>query len=240
MPKGMLAIAKRELRGYFDSPVAYIVVVTFLSVAGWIYFSSFFLMERADLRPFFQPSPFSPSMLLVIIAPALTMRLVAEERKSGTIEMITTLPITDTAIILGKYLAALGLILAALGLTLVYPITVSMIGDLDWGPVLAGYLGMSLFSASLLAVGLLCSTFTENQIVAFILGFLICSALYFVYWLHFFMPPSVAPFVEYISVSFHLDNLARGVIDSRDLLYYLTLIAGGLFASVQTLKSQHA
>jgi len=238
--KAIWTIARRELRSYFDSPVAYIVVVAFLLVAGWMYFSAFFLMGRADLRPFFAPSPFSPSMLLVILAPAVTMRLVAEERRSGTIELLTTLPVTDTQIILGKFFAALLLLSSALGITVFYAITVSLVGDLDWGPVIAGYVGLILFSGSLLSIGLLCSTMTNNQIVAFIVSFIICAALYFIYWLQFFVPEALAPLVEYLSVSYHLDNIARGVLDSRDVLYYLTLTGGALFLAVRSLNRQHA
>ncbi len=233
-------IMRRELRSYFDSPIAYIVIVAFLAVAGWMFFSTLFLAGRADMRMFFQPSPFSPTMLLVILAPAVTMRLIAEERKSGTIELLTTMPITDLQVVLGKFAAALGLILVALVLTLVYPITVAAVGDLDWGPVLSGYLGVVLFAATLLAVGLMCSTFTKNQIVAFIIAFLLSAALYFVFWLQFFMPEWLAPVVEYLSVSFHLDNLSRGVIDTRDVLYYLTLTAGALFLAERSLSRQHA
>jgi ABC-2 type transport system permease protein len=233
-------IAQRELRSYFNSPIAYIVIVAFLGLVGWMYFSSLFLIGRADMRTFFQPSPFSPAMLLVIVAAAVTMRLVAEERKTGTMELLTTMPIRDSDVILGKFMAAFLLIASALALTLVYPITVSAIGDLDWGPVVSGYVGMLLFSAALLSIGLLCSTFAENQIVAFIITFLVTAILYFVFWLQFFLPEAVAPVVEYLSLSFHLDNLARGVIDSRDVLYYLTLTGGALFLSVRSLSSQHA
>jgi ABC-2 type transport system permease protein len=236
----ILTIAGRELRSYFDSPIAYIVVVSFLLVAGWMFFGSFFLMERADMRMFFAPSPFSPSMLLVIIVPALTMRLVAEEKKSGTIEFLTTMPVTDTQVILGKFLGAFALLSSAILTTLVYAFCVSLVGDLDWGPVIAGYVGLLLFVASMTAIGLLCSTLTSNQIVAFIIGFLVCAGLYFVYWLQFFMPQSIGPIVEYLSLSFHLDNLARGVIDTRDVLYYLSVTCGALFLSVQSMNRQHA
>jgi ABC-2 type transport system permease protein len=168
------------------------------------------------------------------------MRLVAEERKTGTIELLTTLPVTDTHVIVGKFLAALALIGAALAVTLAYPITLSFLGSLDWGPVVAGYVGLLLFSAALLAIGIFCSTLTDNQIVAFIVGFILCAALYYVYWLQFFMPQALASLVEYASVSFHLDNMARGVIDSRDVVYYLSLSGGALFLAVQSLARQHA
>lgn len=233
-------ITRRELRSLFDAPVAYIVIVAFLAVSGWMFFSPFFLIGRADMRTFFAPSPFSPSMLLVIMAPAVTMRLIAEERKSGTIELLTTLPITDTQVILGKFFAASGLILAAILSTLVYAIAITSIGDLDWGPVVCGYIGLALFAMSMLAVGLAASTFTDDQIVAFIFGFMICAGLYFIYWLQFFMPQLIAPAIEYLSVSYHLDNMARGVIDTRDLIYYLTLTGGALFIAVQSLQRQHA
>lgn len=236
----VVAIARREMRSYFDSPVAYIVVVAFLLVAGWMVFGSLFLLDRADLRGFFAPSPFSPSMLLVILVPAVTMRLIAEERKSGTIELLTTMPITDSEVVLGKFLAALSLLGAALLLTVLYPITVSMIGPLDWGPVIAGYVGLFLFSAALLGLGLACSAASENQIVAFIVGFLVCAVLYFIYWLQLFVPDFLSPIVQFVSVSSHLDNMARGVIDSRDVIYYLSATIGGLFLAVRLLARQHA
>ena len=235
-----LIIARRELRSYFDSPVAYIVLVAFLMVAGWMFFSSFFLMERADMRMFFEPSPFSPSMLLVIIVPALTMRLVAEERKSGTIEFLTTMPVTDTEVILGKFLGALMLMSLALGTTVVYGLCIDAIGDLDWGPVVSGYIGLFLFTATLTAIGILCSALTTNQIVAFITSFIVCAGLYFVYWLQFFMPLGLAAVVEFISLSFHLDNLARGVVDSRDVFYYVSVTVGALYLAVRALGRQHA
>jgi ABC-2 type transport system permease protein len=238
--RNVLAVARREMHAYFDSPVAYIVLVSFLMVAGWMYFSTLFLLDRADLRPFFAPSPFSPAMLIVILAPAITMRLIAEEQKTGTIELLLTMPVRDWEIILGKFLAALVLMATGLFLTLAYPLTVAWLRDLDWGPVIAGYVGMGLFSAALLAIGVLCSALTENQIVAFIVAFLISAVLYYVYWLQFFMPTYLAPVVEYVSLSFHLDNLSRGVIDSRDVLFYLSLTAAALLLATQTLSRRHA
>src|SRR4029453_16442238 len=123
----VLAIARRELRAYFDAPVAYIVLVAFLAVTGWMFFSQIFLIDRADVRSLFSPSPFSPSPPLAPPAPAVTMRLVAEERKSGTIELLTTLPVTDTEVIVGKFLAAFALLAVALAAPLAYPITVSFL-----------------------------------------------------------------------------------------------------------------
>jgi ABC-2 type transport system permease protein len=238
--RNVMVIAKREMRSYFDSPVAYIVLVTFLLVSGWMYFSALFLTGQADMRTFFAPSPFSPTMLLVVLAPAVTMRLIAEERKTGTLELLMTLPVSDRDVVWGKFLAAFGLLTVALSGTCVYAVTVRGLGRLDIGPVFTGYVGLLLFSASLLSVGLLCSVLTRNQIVAFIVGFLVCAALYFVYWLQFFLPQTLAPIVEFMSVSFHLDNLARGVIDTRDVLYYLTLTSGCLYMAQRALSRLHA
>lgn len=233
-------IARRELASYFNAPVAYIVIVTFLLVAGWMFFSALFLMGRADLRSLFAPSPFSASMLLVIIAPAVTMRLIAEERKTGTIELISTMPVRKWQIVLGKFAAAYALLAVAILSTVVYAITVAAVGDLDWGPVVAGYFGMLLFAGALTAIGLLCSTLTQNQIVAFIVGFIVCAALYFVYWLQFFMPAGVAPLVEFVSVSSHLESMARGVIDTRNVIYYLSLITVALFVATRVLSRQRS
>lgn len=238
MLRNVTTIARRELASYFNAPVAYIVIVAFLLVAGWMYFSSLFLMGRADMRSFFAPSPFSPSMLLVIIVPAVTMRLIAEERKSGTIELLTTWPVRSSEVVLGKFLAALGLVASAIGATLVYAFTVAALGPLDWGPVVSGYVGLLLFAAALVAIGVLCSSLTKNQIIAFIVGFIVCAALYFVYWLQFFMPQALAPILEFASVSYHLDSLARGVIDTRNVLYYLTVTAGALFLAERAVSKQ--
>jgi len=238
--RNTLAIARRELRFYFDSPIAYIVLVAFLLVSGWMFFSQLFLIGRADLRPLFAPSPFSPSMLLVILVPAITMRQISEERKTGTIELLTTMPLRDVEIIAGKFIAALGLITAALVLTLGYALTVSSLGPLDWGATFAGYVGLFLFAAALTAVGVLCSTTTDNQIVAFIIGFIVCSALYLMYYLQFYMPAGAAGLVDYLSTSSHLANLSRGVIDTRDVIYYLSLTGGSLVLATRALARLHA
>jgi len=240
MQRKVLVIARRELNSYFDSPIAYIVIATFLLTAGWMFFSTLFLMGRADMRSFFAPAPFSPSMLLVILVPAVTMRLIAEEKKTGTFELLTTMPVRDSEIVLGKFLAAFALLASALSPTLIYAVTVASMGQLDWGPVIAGYAGFLLFSMSLLAVGMWCSAITDKQIVAFIISFIVSAALYFMYWLQFFMPASLAPLVEFLSVSAHLDNMARGVIDSRDVLFYGTLTAAGLMMTTRSLTQQHA
>jgi ABC-2 type transport system permease protein len=234
--RNALAIARRELRVYFNSPIAYIVVGVFLLISGYLYFSTLFLAGQSSLRSFFAVTP----LLLVIFAPAITMRLVAEEVRSGTLELLTTMPIRDHEVILGKFLAALGLMATALGMTLFYAVTVAAVGDLDWGPVVGGYLGLLLVASALAAVGLATSTWNRNQIVAFILGLLVGLALWLADKVTLFVPEALGRFLEYLSVDFHFRNVARGVIDSRDLLYYLSVCAVALFVAVRSMQRRHA
>jgi ABC-2 type transport system permease protein len=207
-------------------------------------FSTLFLRGQADMKALFDPemfSPFfSPMTLLIILAPAITMKLLAEEKRSGTIELISSMPIQNTEIVLGKFLAAVALCAVALGITLIYAVTISSIGTLDWGAVIKGYLGLLLFVSSLLAIGVMCSSWTNNQIVAFILSFFLSAILYYVHWLHILVPDWLSNILSFMSVSAHLNNMARGVIDSRDLLYYLTLIFGALFIAERSLGKQRA
>ncbi len=237
-------IARRELSSYFNSPVAYIVIFFFLLLAGWMYFGSIFLLGRADMRSFFaslsHTTLVSPAMLLWLIGPAVTMRLIAEERKSKTIELLTTMPVTDSEVILGKFAGAMGLLGVAILATGVYALTVAFIGPLDWGPVFSGYLALVLYVGSIAAIGLLASTLTESQIVAFIISAVVCASLYFLNILQFFVPKALGELAQFVSLSYHLDNMARGVIDTRDVLYYITLTGGALFLAVQSLRRRHA
>ena len=234
--RNALAIAKRELKAYFNSPIAYIVVAVFLVISGYLYFSTVFLNGVSSLRSFFQLSP----LLLVVFAPAITMRLVAEELRSGTLELLTTMPVRDHEVVLGKFLAALAVIGAALLMSLSYAVTVAAIGDLDWGPVVGGYLGLVLVAAALVAVGVMTSAWSRNQIVAFIFALLICVALWLFDKITFFVPAGLGSVLEYLSVDYHFRNVARGVVDTRDLLYYLSVTAVALFAAVRSLGRHHA
>lgn len=229
-----LTIARRELRSYFNSPVAYIVVTVFLVIAGFLFFTQALLDGQATIRPLFDITP----LLFVFIAPAITMRLLAEERRSGTFQLLITLPLRDRDVVLGKFLGALGLLATAVALTLVYPLTLSRLGDLDQGAVVGGYLGLVLMGGSYLALGLMASAWTRNQIVAFIVAFAISFALFMMGRMSAHVPPALAPVVEYLSLSSHFENIARGVIDTRDLLYYASMIAGCLFIAVQSLASR--
>lgn len=234
----ILSIARREMQSYFNSPVAYIVLGVFLLLIGYLYFSTLFLTGFASLRNFFSVTP----VLLVVFAPAMTMRLIAEERKSGTIEHLMTLPVTDAEVVLGKFFAAMGTVCIGLLMTLPYPLSVALLTpptlSMDFGPVVGGYLGLVFLSASFMSLGLFASALTRNQIVAFIIGLLVCFFFFFIDKFAILMPAALAPIFEYLSVDFHFGNIARGVIDSRDVLFYVSLTSIALMLTIYSLRAR--
>jgi ABC-2 type transport system permease protein len=215
----------KELRSLFNSPVAYIVIVVFLSILGWFFSSDLFLMNVASLRIIFEMTPF----ILLFFAPAITMRLISEEKKSGTLELLMTRPIHEVEIVVGKFLAAWVLYLIALIPTLVYYITVASLGSLDFGAVVGGYLGLILVGAVFIAVSVFGSSITENQVVAFIISFLIVFILFMLDKVTSYAPGVLASTLEYLSIDYHFSNIARGVIDTRDILYYLSMVGFSLY-----------
>jgi ABC-2 type transport system permease protein len=227
-------IFKRELRAYFDSPVAYIVITGFLLLTGWFFATNFFVAGQADLRSVLGVIPF----LFILFTPAMTMRLIAEERKSGTMELLVTMPIQDLAIILGKYLAAVALLAAMLLPTLLYPITVSFFGDMDAGPVIGGYVGLILMGAAYLAIGTFGSSLTDSQVVAYILSLLTVFVFFLFDKVLFLLPNWLVTPVEYLAIEYHFQNISRGVIDSRDLIYYLSLTGLALFLAARSLAAR--
>jgi ABC-2 type transport system permease protein len=231
------AIARRELSTFFNSPIAYIVLSGFLLVAGWLYFGTVFLAQQASLRAFFSIAP----LLFVFFIPAMTMRLIAEEKKSGTLELLLTLPVDDYQVVTGKFLAALATVAVGLLCTVPYALTVSSLaaqpGTFDWGPVLGGYAGLLLMASSFLAIGLWASALSRNQIVGFIVGLLLCFALYFVDKVAVLFPAGLAELLQFLSVDYHFENVARGVLDTRDVLFYLSLTTAGLVLTTRSLAS---
>src|SRR5688572_7003115 len=163
------AIAKRELRTYFNSPVAYIVVMVFMLLAGYFFWQTIFIEKQAEMRGYFGLTP----MFFTFIIPAITMRLLAEEKGSGTLELLITMPVRDWEVVVGKFLAAMGMLAVLLGLTLVYAFTLSSIGPVDKGPTYGGYFGLLLMGGAYVGIGVMASSLTRNQIVAFILAFAI-------------------------------------------------------------------
>lgn len=220
-------IFKKEFGVYFVSPIAYIVISIFLIVTGWFFFTTFFLYSQANLRNFFALLP----VIFSFVVPAVTMRLFSEELNIGSYEILLTMPVTFLDVVLGKFLAAVVFVCAMLVPTLAYPITVSFLGQLDWGPVAGGYIGAILLGATFSAIGLFASSLTRNQIIAFIFGMVICFSLTLIDKMLFFLPQSMIGVLEYLGADFHFENISKGVIDSRDILYFLSVSFVGLYGA---------
>jgi ABC-2 type transport system permease protein len=225
-------IFRRELRSYFNSTVAYVVIVVFLSIIGWFFTSNLFLMNVSSLRTVFELVPW----MFLFFVPAITMRLIAEEKKSGTLELLTTRPVRDVEIILGKFLAAWTLLAATLAPTLLYAVSIAVLGSLDPGPVATGYLGLLLMGGVYIAVGILASSLTENQIVAFIVSFLIVLALFLLDKVLIYVPEGLASTLEFLAVDYHFSNIARGVIDTRNVIYFASLLGFSLYLATVSLE----
>ena len=232
--KKALPIFYRELSAYFNSLMAYIVISVFLLLTGWFFTSELFLSGDSSLRNVFSIIPF----IFIFFIPAITMRLLSEERKSGTIELLVTMPISDLDIVLGKYFAGLGLLIMALLFTFPYALTIMILGEPDIGMLICGYLGLILMGASYVSIGVFASTISKNQVVSFILAFLIIFALWMIDKFLVIMPTNLVPYLQFLSIDYHYQNISRGVIDSRDLLYYISLIIFMLSLSKLSLESR--
>ena len=224
------AIFKKEFRSYFNSPIAYIFITFFLALSAWFFFRGFFLVGQAVMRGFFSWVPW----IFLLFIPAVTMKLWAEEKKIGTVEILMTLPIKDYEVVLGKYLASFCLLGVTILLSLSLPITVAYLGEPDGGPIFGGYVGLFLMGGAYLSIGMFASTITENQIVAFILGIVMCFALLIIGEdiVLFNAPNWVVPIFSYLGLGAHFSSILRGVIDSRDLIYYFSVIGFFLYLSV--------
>jgi ABC-2 type transport system permease protein len=237
--KSIWIITKRELASFFDSLIAYILLALFLGFSGfftWIFGDNIFHIGQATLAVFFS---FSAYWSLLIFIPALTMRMIAEERKTGTIELLLTKSVSDREMLLGKFLAALLLICFALLLTLPNVITVASIGNLDLGQVICGYFALILMSAAYISIGLYMSSITSNQVVAFLTTLIIC----FVFHLVFQMLAStfkgfVGELLNSLSLYNHYESIQRGVIDTKDLVYFFSIIFLGLFLTESSLSKR--
>ena len=230
--KNIVPIYIKELRSYFNSAVAYVVIVVFLALLGWFYASNVFLANVAWMREMFETARW----IFLFVIPAITMRLLAEERKSGTIELLTTKPVHDAEIILGKFFAAWSLMGIALLPSLVYYVTISSLGTIDNGPVIGGYLGLLLMAGVFVSLGLFASSVTDNQIVAFLLGIFLILVFFIVDKVLIFMPEALASLLEYLSTDSHFLSMARGVIDTRDLIYFASILGFTLYCSVVSLE----
>lgn len=231
-----LVILNRELAAHFSSPVAYIVTGLFLIFSGFLFFSTFFLVGRAELRNFFSLLP----ILFAFFIPALTMRLLAEEKRSGTIETLFTMPVSAFDATMGKFLSALSFTLIMLIPTLFYALSAAVLGDPDPGPMIGGYLGAFFLAAAFSAVGVYASGVTKNQIVAFFIAFTICISLAMIDAFLVILPAPIANLLQFLSAGYHFNSIARGIVDSRDILYFLSVTTLFLWMTVDTLDDRRA
>jgi ABC-2 type transport system permease protein len=237
--KKIWIIAKRELNVFFDSLMAYILLVAFLGFTGfftWLLVADVFFTNQASLQSFFSVAYWS----LFILIPAITMRMIAEEKKSGTLELLLTKPVTDWQVVLGKFLGTLLLICIALALTISYYITVANLGPIDHGAVLTGYLGLILMSATYISIGIFASSITNNQIVSFLLALFIGI---FFHWIFDMIAGSFTGFLgeifSFLSVSTHYESVTRGVVDTKDIIFFISIIFLGLVASEAALSKRN-
>ena len=230
-----LIIFKRELKSFFDSPMAYVFLVVFSLLNGWFFTTTFFLYGQSDLRTLFNIVP----LVYLFFVPGVTMGLISREKSLGTIEIISTLPIEDRDIVIGKYLSAVTLITIALLSTSIHFITLISFGNsIDYGAVFTGYLGLVLVGAVYASIGMFSSAVTDNQVISFIIGI----AIIFVFWLFdkvlVFMPDMLAGIIQYLSVEYHLSNISRGVIDTRNIIYFGSVIGFFLFLTTRLVESR--
>ncbi len=237
--KAIWIMAKRELQSFFDSLIAYIFLILFLGLSGfftWIAFNDVFFVKQASMQIFFRIAYWS----LFFFIPAVTMRMIAEERKTGTIELLLTKSITQRQIVIGKYLGGLMLISIALVFTFPYVITIANIGNLDNGAVICGYLALFLMSAAYIGIGIFTSSLTDNQIVALLLALLIGILFHWIFGLlSSTFSGTVANIFDSLDMSYHFDSLSRGVIDLKDIVYFLSIAFSGIFLSEILMNKQN-
>ena len=229
------AVAWKEIQVYFSSPTAYIVGMMFLALSGFFFARDLNVpFPHASLVNFFDGA----TIIFILIAPALTMRLMAEEQKLGTIELLLTSPVRDWEVIIGKYVASFVFLIATVSLTLYYTILLYVFASPDPGPIYAGYLGLALYGGAALAIGLLCSTLTSNQIVAAVVAMGILLVMFFADLAADNIGGTASTIISEISIRSHFEDFARGIIDTKHVVYYLSVIAFFLFMSVRALESR--
>ncbi|MDD5674778.1 MAG: ABC transporter permease subunit [Chitinivibrionales bacterium] len=227
------AIAKKEFRSYFISPIAYVFIVVYLVATNFLFFQGFFIINQADMRNYFGLLPW----IFLFFVPAITMRSWAEEKKVKTLELLLTWPVSDLEVVVGKFVASFCLLAIVILCSLTVPITIMLIGKPDLGPIIGGYAGSFLMGSAYLAVGLWVSSLTENQIVAFIMGVVVTFILFIIGnpFVTMVAPGFLVPLFNYIGLGNHFESVGRGVIDSRDILYYLSVVGFFLFLNVRSI-----
>ncbi|MFH0854308.1 MAG: ABC transporter permease subunit [bacterium] len=235
--RNILIILKKELASYFNSPIAYIFIAVFLIVANWLFFQNFYIIGQANMRNYFIFLPW----IFLFLTPAITMRIWAEEKKAGTLELLLTLPVKDWEVVAAKFFSALFFLTFVLLLSFTIPFTLARLGNMDWGPVIGGYIGAILMGGAYLSLGLFISSLTKNQIIAFLIGVVCCFAV-FIIGADFVlqkMNSSVTPLLQFLGIGSHFNNIGKGIIDSRDLIYYISFIFLFLYLNVKNIESRN-
>ena len=231
--RNLKAIYMKEMKSYFNSPMAYIFLVIFAVINGYFFTRTFFLFNQSDMRSLFNIIP----LVYIFFIPAVTMSLIAKEKNMGTMEVMSTLPLKDMDFVLGKFLSALSLIVIGLLITLIHFLTLTQVGtNIDYGAVFTGYLGLALAGAVYTSVGIFASSLTDNQVVAFIIGIFIVIIFFLMDKMLMFVPVSLTGLIQFLSVDYHLSNISRGVIDSRNLIYFSSVVGFFLFMTVRALE----
>jgi len=234
--QNIMAIFKKEFKTYFLSPIAYIFITVYLISTTFLFFQGFFLINQADMRGYFDLLPW----VFLFFVPAITMRSWAEEKKVKTLELLLTWPVSDVEVVTGKFLASFALLAIVVLLSISIPITIAILGHPDMGQIVAEYVGALLLGAAYLAIGLWVSSMTENQIVAFIVGVVVTFVLFIIGnpFITMVIPSFLVPLFTFMGLGNHFESISRGVIDSRDVVYYLSVIGFFLFLNVCSLGSR--
>ncbi len=231
----MMAVARREARSFSRSLSFYIVIAAFLLITGFSFSSEIFVNLQADMSTVFNTIP----TVFLFFIPAVTMGMISREKNAGTLELLTTLPVDDTEIVAGKFLAALQLVVWALAFTLVHLLTIVLLGsNIDFGPILCGYVGLVLLGAVYCAAGIFASSLTDNQIIAFVIAFLILFAFFLMNSAIRLVPAQMLGIFQYVNTLHHLERMTRGVLDTRDIIYFFTLTVLFLRLAVVAMESR--
>lgn len=222
-----LKIFKKEFASFFQSPIAYIIMVVFLAFQGWFFVRTYYLSGIAEMRQFFMWMP----LIFALIIPAVTMRLFAEEKSTGSWEILITLPLNLKEIILGKFLSVLAFVCVMLLPTFFYVVMAAASGDLDPGPVIGGYIGTVFLGGAFAAVGMFASSLSKNQIIGFVIALAICIFFWIIGKVLPLLPQAFVNFLQHLSTDYHFDNISKGVIDFRDILYFITISFIFLYAT---------
>ncbi|HMA36766.1 MAG TPA: ABC transporter permease [Chloroflexia bacterium] len=229
-------IAVKELRSFFVSPVGYVALAFWLFGVGLFFALGVLQNKQASMQDWFG----TVEVLLLFIGPALTMRLLAEEQRTGTMEVLMTSPVREWEVVLGKFLGTVIFWIVMVAVTLFYPLILKGLGNPDMGPIFSGYLGLLLMGASFLAIGVFTSSLSSNQVIAYIIAFVVLLGLWIIGYLTPVFPSTASGLLSALSVTSHFDDFGKGVVDLANILFYLSIVAAALFATVQILETRRA